>query len=84
MVRGINGRMAVTSKAFVKSGGYDEIKFNSGWSSEDKDFNWRPRKLGYRDVQIADFYLHGIPHNDKIALGRDAGCHREKCREARY
>jgi|SRR5215472_4293571 len=66
MVRGINGRIAVTKEAFLRSGGYDEVKFNGGWSSEDKDFNLRLRQLGYQDVEIAPFYLNGVPHNDKV------------------
>jgi hypothetical protein len=66
MVRGINGRIAVSAKDFLKSGGYDEVKFNGGWSSEDKDYNWRLRLLGYRDVVISPFYLTAVPHNDRI------------------
>jgi Sulfotransferase domain/N-terminal domain of galactosyltransferase len=65
MPRGISGRMVITKGAFLKSGGYDEAKFN-GWGSDDKDFNIRLRDLGYHAVEIPPFYLSGISHNDKL------------------
>ena len=66
MVRGINGRIALTRDAFLESGGYDEVMFDGGYSSEDKHLNLRLRNLGYRDVEISSFYLDGIRHNDKM------------------
>lgn len=65
MVRGISGRIAVTKQAFLKSGGYDEAKFN-GWGSDDKDFNLRLKMLGYVPVEIHSEYLLGVAHNDKL------------------
>jgi Sulfotransferase domain/N-terminal domain of galactosyltransferase len=62
--RGINGRIAVTRRAFLKVGGYDE-KFNE-WGSDDKDFNLRLRSAGYQGVEIDPVYLNAIRHNDKI------------------
>ena len=65
MPRGISGRIAVTKQAFLRSGGYDEAKFNE-WGSDDKDLNIRLRDLDYHAVEIPPFYLRGVPHNDKI------------------
>jgi hypothetical protein len=65
MTRGISGRIAVSDRAFLKVGGYDEEKFN-GWGSDDKDFVIRLKMAGYEGVAIADRHLLAIPHNDKI------------------
>lgn len=62
--RGTSGRIAVTPKAFIKAGGYDE-KFNT-WSPDDKDFNERLVRLGYQPIEIDRFYLESIPHGDGI------------------
>src|SRR5277367_4884887 len=62
--RGINGRIAVSKDAFLKVGGYDE-QFHT-WSPDDKDFNLRLRRLGYKPVEIDPSYLNAIRHNDKI------------------
>ena len=45
LVRGVNGRIAVTTDAFLKVGGYDE-RFST-WSRDDKDFCARLKRLGY-------------------------------------
>lgn len=65
MIRGISGRIVVTSNAFLKAGGYDEEKFD-GWGSDDKDFHVRLNDLGYTGEQIPPRYLLAIPHNDKV------------------
>ncbi len=65
MPRGINGRIAVTVSAFLKSGGYDEEQFNT-WSPDDKDFNCRLRRLGYDGVEIDPRFLNAVRHNDKM------------------
>ena len=62
--RGISGRIAVTRKAFLKVGGYDE-KFD-GWGHDDKDFNLRLRAAGYEGLEIPPMFLSGVRHNDKI------------------
>jgi hypothetical protein len=50
----------------LNTGGYDEVKFEGGWSSEDKDFNLRLRNHEYRDIEIASFYLDAVRHNDRM------------------
>src|SRR5208282_480032 len=62
--RGISGRIAVSSNAFINSGGYDE-KFST-WAPDDKDFNLRLRRLGYQAHEINNKYLDGVLHNDKL------------------
>lgn len=62
--RGINGRIAASSKAFLKVGGYDE-RFAT-WSPDDKDFNLRLRRLGYAPKEIDRRFLDCILHNDKM------------------
>lgn len=62
--RGVSGRIAVTSRAFINAGGYDE-RFND-WSPDDKDFNTRLRRLGYEGVEIDRRFVHAILHNDKM------------------
>lgn len=62
--RGINGRIVVSRQAFMNVGGYDE-KFEA-WSGEDKDFNLRLTRLGYKGISIDPRYLNAIPHNDKM------------------
>jgi hypothetical protein len=62
--KGISGRIAVTGKAFLLSGGYDE-KFDT-WSPDDKDFDTRLRRLGFEAKEIAPRYLKAILHNDKM------------------
>ena len=62
--RGINGRIAVTSRAFVNVGGYDE-QFDT-WSPDDKDFNLRLQRLGYRGREIERRFLSAVMHNDRM------------------
>lgn len=62
--RGISGRIAVSKKAFLLAGGYDE-QFNE-WGPDDKDFNHRLRRLGFVPVEIPEEYLKAIRHNDKM------------------
>lgn len=63
--RGINGRIAVAGKVFLKLGGYDEAKFRE-WGSEDKDFHLRLEMAGHPGIEIPPSYLQAITHNDKI------------------
>lgn len=62
--RGISGRIAVTSNAFLLAGGYDE-KFEN-WGPDDKDFNIRLQRLGYAPVEIDPKFLDAMSHNDKM------------------
>jgi hypothetical protein len=62
--RGINGRIAASAKAFLKAGGYDE-RFAT-WSPDDKDFNLRLRRLGYKGKEIDRRFLNCILHNDRM------------------
>jgi hypothetical protein len=64
LARGISGRIAVTAHAFMKAGGYDE-QYNT-WSPDDKDFNARLRRLGYKGQEIDRRYLHAVLHTDKM------------------
>jgi hypothetical protein len=63
MKRGISGRIAVTTHAFLEVGGYDEVF--AAWGPDDKDFNFRLRRLGFRPLEIDEKYLDAINHNDK-------------------
>jgi hypothetical protein len=63
--RGIHGRIAVTARAFLNSGGYDE-KYDT-WGPDDKDFNARLRRLGYSPRKIDRRFLEkGVNHNDRM------------------
>jgi Sulfotransferase domain/N-terminal domain of galactosyltransferase len=64
MRRGISGRIAVTKHAFLAAGGYDEVF--STWGPDDKDFNIRLRRLGFKPQEIDQRYLNAISHNDKM------------------
>jgi hypothetical protein len=70
--RGISGRIAVRSDAFLKAGGYDE-QFEA-WSPDDKDFNLRLRRLGYEGKEIDNRYLNAILHNDKMRFKEWGKC----------
>jgi hypothetical protein len=61
-MRGCSGRIAVTSRAFLGAGGYDE-KYDT-WAPDDKDFNARLIRLGYSSVEIDRQYLESVPHGD--------------------
>lgn len=63
--RGINGRIAVAGRTFLKLGGYDETKFRE-WGSEDKDFHLRLEMSGHAGIEIPPSYLQAITHNDKV------------------
>lgn len=62
--KGSNGRMVVTTSAFLKAGGYNE-KYDT-WGPDDKDFNIRLRRLGYTPKPIPRQHLQTILHNDKV------------------
>jgi glycosyltransferase involved in cell wall biosynthesis len=62
--RGISGRIAVSSQAFLMAGGYDE-KYVT-WSPDDKDFNARLRRLGISAHMIDKKYLNAVSHNDRM------------------
>ena len=62
--RGISGRIAVSARAFVNIGGYDE-KFDV-WGHDDKDFNQRLQRIGYEAREIDPAYLNAVRHNDKM------------------
>lgn len=64
MPRGIAGRIAVTSKAFLKLGGYDEAY--AAWGPDDWDFNARLRRVGYEPFDIPVQFLSGHNHSDGI------------------
>lgn len=62
--RGVNGRIVVNGKAFLKAGGYDE-QFDT-WGPDDKDFNARLACLGYELIEIEQRFLNAILHNDRV------------------
>jgi hypothetical protein len=62
--RGISGRIAVTSRAFLLVGGYDE-KYST-WGPDDKDFNLRLRNAGFDRAEIDRCYLGSVPHNERM------------------
>jgi hypothetical protein len=64
MKRGISGRIAVTTRAFMAAGGYDEVF--SAWGPDDKDFNVRLRRLGFMGREIDHRFLEAVSHNDKM------------------
>jgi Sulfotransferase domain len=79
MVRGCNGRLAVTPRQFLAAGGYDE-KFDT-WSPDDKDFDLRLRNLGYRREEIPQHFLDAIPHNDKVRFREYPECQADQVGE---
>jgi hypothetical protein len=62
--RGISGRIVATKHQFLNAGGYDEKC--STWWSDDKDFNVRLGRLGYKGEEIPHKYLDAVSHNDRI------------------
>lgn len=64
-LRGCSGRIAVTSNAFLESGGYDETKYAT-WGPDDKDITWRLQRLGYAPREIEKCYLEAVPHTDGL------------------
>jgi len=63
--RGISGRLTVPRGAFLKTGGYDEAKYDN-WGPDDRDFNLRMQRLGYMPREISGRYLNAIPHSERI------------------
>jgi len=63
--KGCNGRIAVSKHAFVNAGGYNEGKYET-WGPDDKDFNFRLRRLGYTPAEIPRQFLEVVLHNDKM------------------
>lgn len=64
MKRGVSGRIAMTSRAFLLAGGYDE-RF-ADWGPDDKDMSVRLERLGFLPVEIDACYLDAIHHKDKL------------------
>jgi Sulfotransferase domain len=64
MTRGLGGRIVVPTKAFWKTGGYDEKYVE--WSPDDKDFHLRLKIIGYKPVEIERKFLLGVTHNDRV------------------
>jgi hypothetical protein len=64
MKRGVSGRIAMTARAFLLAGGYDERY--ADWGPDDKDMNVRLERLGFLPVEIEACYLDAIHHKDKI------------------
>lgn len=62
--KGCNGRIVVSSRAFLNAGGYDE-KYAT-WGPDDKDFNFRLRRMGYAPAEIRRQFLDVILHTDKM------------------
>jgi len=62
--KGSNGRMVVSTNAFMLAGGYDE-KYST-WGPDDKDFNIRLRRLGYIPCLLDRIYQDTVMHNDKV------------------
>jgi len=77
--KGISGRIAVSTTAFLNAGGYDE-RFDT-WSPDDKDFAARLRRLGYEAREIEPRFLNAIMHTDKMRFREykhvwtSAGCY---------
>jgi Sulfotransferase domain/N-terminal domain of galactosyltransferase len=61
---GLSGRIACTSAAFLKAGGYDERY--ASWGPDDKDFNIRLQRLGYAPQEFRAQNLRSIQHSDKL------------------
>jgi hypothetical protein len=64
MKRGVSGRIAMTSRAFLLAGGYDERY--ADWGPDDKDMNVRLARLGLLPIEIEGQYLDAIHHKDKL------------------
>lgn len=64
MKRGVNGRIAMTSNAFLLAGGYDE-KY-SEWGPDDKDICARLERLGLAPVEVERQFLDAVTHQDKV------------------
>lgn len=64
MKRGVSGRIAMTARAFLLAGGYDEKYCD--WGPDDKDMNVRLARLGFLPVEIEGQYLDAIHHKDGL------------------
>lgn len=64
MRRGVSGRIAMTTKDFWLTGGYDELY--EDWGPDDKDMNVRLERLGRIPVEIPAQFLDAIHHQDKL------------------
>jgi Sulfotransferase domain/N-terminal domain of galactosyltransferase len=64
MRRGISGRIAMTTRDFWLTGGYDEAY--EDWGPDDKDMNIRLERLGRVPLEIPQKYLDAIHHKDKL------------------
>ena len=62
--KGSNGRMVVSRDAFLLAGGYNE-KYST-WGPDDKDFNIRLRRLGFRPRLLSRKHQDTILHNDRV------------------
>jgi len=64
MPPGINGRIAMTREAFLKSGGYDE-RF-SAWGRDDRDLCERLERLHCVGYKVAPQFLDGVRHAARL------------------
>lgn len=64
MRRGVSGRIAMTARDFILTGGYDEAY--EDWGPDDKDMNIRLERLGRTPVEIPPKYLEAVHHQDKL------------------
>ena len=62
--RGITGRIAMTSRAFLLAGGYDERY--ATWGPDDWDITVRLERFGFLPVEIDAQYLDAITHKNKV------------------
>lgn len=63
-VRGVCGRVVIPATAFLRSGGYDEARYNV-WGPDDRDFNARIELLGYVPHEIPGRFLDAIHHGQQ-------------------
>jgi Sulfotransferase domain/N-terminal domain of galactosyltransferase len=64
VMRGCSGRIAVSKRAFLLTGGYDERY--ADWGPDDKDFTARLQRLGFKAVEIDLKYIESVPHTDRM------------------
>lgn len=64
MKRGVSGRIVMSARDFLLTGGYDE-KY-SDWGPDDKDMNVRLERLGRCPVEIEPYFLDAIHHRDSL------------------
>jgi hypothetical protein len=62
--RGISGRIAVSVRQFLLTGGYDE-RFET-WGPDDKDFNLRLGRFGFLGIEIQNRFLGSVLHTEKM------------------